>query len=121
MPECWLTSECIHLLLEMLGEKYPSGRCRVLDPSIVSMVLFMPYEPILESLKPQQLFTPDYLIVPCNTEEKNPTAGSHWFLLLFDRRERMLWIWDSAYEGGHRNAEVFAKRLKTMYKMFGWE
>ena len=62
----WVSSESIHLLMNILREKYELN-VMCLDPFIVSMILFMGEDAILETMRSKELFSFDYLMIPSNT------------------------------------------------------
>lgn len=45
----------------------------------------------------QNLFCYRYLIMPTNTETVGTGKGSHWFLMVYDTLQNIMWTMDSAY------------------------
>ena len=82
------------------------------------MILFMGEDPILETLKEQNLFEYDYLLIPSNTETKDSGKGSHWFLMCYWKANNTLYLFDSSYECIHKNAEIMKKKLERMWFLF---
>ncbi|XP_058794489.1 sentrin-specific protease 8 [Phymastichus coffea] len=113
---CWLNDAVIGFYFEYLGQKYQSSTSKLLfiSPELTQLLkLTSPNEyPIF--LDPIEAKGKDFIFFPVNDCNSRSTAGgSHWSLMVFSKREKACFYYDSSSGMNAIVAKDFSKDIMS--------
>lgn len=115
LGKTWLNDNIITFYYLFLEESFKNKNFIFLNPSISFLSLMCEYDDILEQVKDFELEKKDLIFIPINDcQDISQGGGSHWSLLVYDRRKKKYLYLDSA---GKYNYQTSIKILQKLSKI----
>ncbi|KRX09680.1 hypothetical protein PPERSA_02552 [Pseudocohnilembus persalinus] len=116
LPGQYLTSGSIQFYYEHLRQTYKEPEYILLDPSQVQLILepYQDFEDLVDWFS-DKFYNSEYIFIPINDAQQFdvPGAGSHWVLLIFEKKNRKFIYYDST-QGFVQKAGKVAQMLTAI-------
>lgn len=121
----WITANVVDFCFALLERQFSVPASVLLVPPATMLIVALTDDAseLGEFLEPLALPARDLVLMPVNNETQReltgPAAGTHWSLLVFDRRRDSFVHWDSMRGCNAATAEALAAKLRPVLQCTG--